>query len=406
MRQPFNHPIRTIMTPGPVEAYPSVLRAMGTPILGQFDPAFLTIMDEIQEMLRTTFQTKNEQTFVIDGTSRAGLEAALIAMIEPGDKVLIPAYGRFAYLLVEICERAQADIILLEKEWNSVFDETTIIEAIQIHQPKVVAMIHGETANGQMQPLANVGAYCQQHGHYLVVDMVATYSGVEVKVDEWGVDMAIAGTQKCLSVPSGMSLITYSPRVADLINQRYQKELGLGANQRNANHISSNYLDLTQLQRYWSPERINHHTEATSMVYALHEGLRLYCNEGLAERAARHALNDAAILAGLKAMGLAIYGELATKTPTVTPIIIPKNVDGEDVRNMLLNDFGVEIASSFGPLAGKVWRIGNMGFSSRQENVLHVLSALEATLIYFNVPINIGQGVQAALAVYHNNNNH
>lgn len=398
--KPFNIPTRTIMTPGPVEAYPSVLRAMATPVLGQFDPVFLTIMDEVKEMIKIPFQTTNEEAFAIDGTSRSGLEAGLIALIEPGDKVLIPAYGRFAYLLGEIAERAKAEVVYLEKEWDSVFLASDVIKAIETHQPKIVAMVHGETANGQMQPLESIGSYCRENDIFFVVDTVATYGGVEIKVDEWKIDIAIAGTQKCVSVPSGLSLITYNDRVKKVIESRYQQELGLSKEFRNERHISSNYLDLSQLQRYWGSERINHHTEATSMIYALHEGLRLLTNEGIEMSFKRHLLNDKAIQAGIEAMGLSIYGDKSTKMPTVTPIMIPKGIDGDSVREMLLNEFGVEIASSFGPLKGKVWRIGNMGYSSRKENVLHVLGALEAALIYQGADIKVGKATQAALEVY------
>ena len=400
MIQPFSTPNRTIMTPGPVEVHPSVLRVMGTPIVGQFDPSFLAIMNDVKEMIKIPFQTKNKQAFAIDGTSRSGLEAALIALIEPGDKVLIPAYGRFAYLLGEIAERAQAEIVYLEKEWDSVFCQEDIITAIKEHQPKIVAMVHGETANGQMQPLDKIGAYCQSADTFFVVDTVATYGGVEIKVDEWGIDIAIAGTQKCISVPSGLSLITYNERTGIAINERYQKELGLSKTDRNARHINNNYLDLSQLERYWSEERINHHTEATSMIFALHEGLRLLCNEGIESSFARHSLNDQAIQAGVTAMGLDIYGDCQTKMPTVTPVLVPKGIEAEAVRSMLLDTFGVEIASSFGPLQGKVWRIGNMGFSSRRENVLQVLGALEAALLFYGADIVPGAGVQAALAIY------
>ena len=233
-----------------------------------------------------------------------------------------------------------------------------------------------------------------------MVDTVATYGGVPVKVDEWGIDIAVAGTQKCVSVPSGLSLITYNDRVEKVLTERYQIELGLNKENRNARHISSNYLDLSQLQRYWNKERINHHTEATSMIYALHEGLRLILQEGIHACYARHKLNDLAIQAGIEAMGLEIYGNRETKMPTVTPIIIPKGVDGEAVRSTMLDEFGVEIASSFGPLKGTVWRIGNMGYSSRKENVLHVLGAFETALIYHGAPINPGKGVLAALHVY------
>lgn len=396
----INIPIRTIMTPGPVEAHPNVLRVMSAPILGQFDPAFLTIMDEVKEMIKIPFGTKNEQAFAIDGTSRSGLEAALIGLIEPGDKVLIPAYGRFAYLLGEICERAKAQVTYLEKEWDSVFEQEAIIAEIKRVNPKIVALVHGETANGQMQPLEKIGKFCQENDVFFVVDTVATYGGAPVKVDEWGIDVAIAGTQKCVSVPSGLSLITYNDRVEKVLTARYQKELGLSKDFRNERHISSNYLDLSQLQRYWNNERINHHTEATSMIYALHEGLRMMILEGIKNGYARHSQNDRAIQAGIEAMGLAIFGDRTTKMPTVTPILIPEGVDGDAVRNTLLNDFGVEIASSFGPLQGKVWRIGNMGFSSRKENVLHVLAAFEAALLFHGADINRGEAVLAALREY------
>lgn len=393
-------PIRTIMTPGPVEAHPNVLRAMGTPILGQFDPAFLAIMDEVKEMIKIPFGTKNEQAFAIDGTSRSGLEAALIGLIEPGDKVLIPAYGRFAYLLGEICERAQAQVTYLEKDWDSVFEQEAIIAEIKRVNPKLVALVHGETANGQMQPLEKIGRFCQENDVFFVVDTVATYGGAPVKVDEWGIDIAIAGTQKCVSVPSGLSLITYNERVEKVLTARYQKELGLSKDFRNERHISSNYLDLSQLQRYWNKERINHHTEATSMIFALHEGLRMMILEGIENGYARHSQNDRAIQAGIEAMGLDIFGDRKTKMPTVTPILIPEGIDGDAVRNTLLHDFGVEIASSFGPLQGKVWRIGNMGFSSRKENVLHVLAAFEAALLFHGAAINRGEAVLAALREY------
>ncbi|WP_291292903.1 alanine--glyoxylate aminotransferase family protein [Enterococcus sp.] len=396
---------RTIMTPGPVEAHPVVLQAMTNRILGQFDPSFLEIMNEVKEMIKKPFGTENKEAFAVDGTSRAGLEAALIALIEPGDKVLIPAYGRFAYLLGEICERAQANVSYLEKEWTAPFSPEEVIKAINEFQPKIVAMVHGETANGQMQPLKEIGAYCREKDLFFVVDMVATYGGVELAVDEWCVDIAIAGTQKCLSVPSGLALVTYNDRVEKLINSRYQKELGLSKSDRNDRHITSNYLDLSQLQRYWNSERINHHTEATSMIYALHEGLRMLLAEGLEAAYSRHSVNEGALLAGIKAMGLQIYGNRETKMPTVTPILIPENIDGESVREEMLHFFGVEIASSFGELKGKIWRIGNMGYSSRKENILHVLSALEGVLMHQRASIEPGKAVPAAINYYQNKTN-
>ncbi|MBP1904616.1 (S)-ureidoglycine-glyoxylate aminotransferase [Paenibacillus turicensis] len=396
-------PQRTIMTPGPVEAHPKVLRAMSHTILGQFDPAFLSIMDEVKEMIKAPFGTTNEQAFAIDGTSRSGIEAAMIALIEPGDKVLIPAYGRFAYLLAEIAERAQADIVMLEKDWETPFDQQEVIEKIKEVQPKIVAMVHGETANAQIQEMEKIGAYCRQNDVLFLVDMVATYGGVEIKVDEWNIDIAIAGSQKCVSVPSGLSLITFNKRAQAIIESRYQKELGLSKVERNERFIQSNYLDLSQLINYWNNNRINHHTEATSMIYGIHTGLRVLLEEGLDRVYARHTLNNKAIVAGVKAMGLGIYGNEDTKIPTVTPILVPEGIDANGVKDFLLEQFGVEIAGSFGDLQGKIWRIGNMGYSSRRENVLQVLGALEAALIYFGAPIQVGKAVKAALDVYQAN---
>lgn len=400
MYKEFDIPQRTIMTPGPVEAHPKVLRAMSHTILGQFDPAFLAIMNEVKEMIKVPFGTKNEQAFAIDGTSRSGIEAAMIALIQPGDKVLIPAYGRFAYLLAEIAERAQADVVLFEKEWDSPFEQSEIIQKIKEVQPKMVAMVHGETANGQIQAMDQIGAYCQENNHLFLVDMVATYGGVKIEMDNWGVDIGIAGSQKCVSVPSGLSLISFNKRTQDIIESRYQKELGLSKTERNDNFISSNYLDLSQLINYWNDNRINHHTEATTLIYGLHTGLRLMLDEGMENVYKRHELNNQAIIAGIKAMGLGIYGEESTKMATVTPILVPEGVDPDKVKNFLLEHFGVEIAGSFGRLIGKIWRFGNMGFSSRRENVLQVLGAFEAALIYHGADIQAGKAVKAALDVY------
>ena len=395
---------RIIMTPGPVEAQPRVLRQMSQTIVGQFDPEFLTIMSEVKEMIKIPFGTKNKQAFAVDGTSRAGIEAALIALVQPGDKVLIPAYGRFAYLLGEICQRAQAEIIWLEKEWDAPFEEKEVIEAIKKSQPKIVAMIHGETANGQMQSLAEIGEYCRQNELFFIVDMVATYGGVELKVDDWNVDIAIAGTQKCVSVPSGLSLITYNERVEKVLADRYQKELGLGDDEQSDAYISSNYLDLSQLEKYWSPTPINHHTEATVMIYGLHEGLRLMINEGMENVIARHKYNYEVLRESFAKMNLTFYGNMDTMMPTVLPIMIPKGVDGEAVRSTLLREYGIEIASSFGSLQGKVWRVGNMGYSSQKSNILLLLSAFETVLKAYGHDFDYGAGSIHALQMYQEKN--
>ncbi|MFD0694366.1 pyridoxal-phosphate-dependent aminotransferase family protein [Paenibacillus sp. GCM10027628] len=395
--------LRTIMTPGPVEVDPRVLRAMSYPILGQFDPEFTALMNETMEMLRDVFQTKNQWCYPIDGTSRSGIEAVLVSTIEPGDKVLVPIYGRFGNLLVEISERCGAEVVILERDWGSVFDPEEIIEAIHREKPQIVAMVHGETSTGCIQPFDGIGPACRETDALLIVDAVATIGGVSVQTDAWQLDAVIGGTQKCLSVPSGMAPITYNERVEAKVLRRKTIERGLrekGTAAPLGKTVASNYFDLGQLQDYWSPKRLNHHTEATTMLYALREGLRIVLQEGLEERFARHKRHEAALVAGLCAMGLSLYGDPDCKMPVVTCIRIPNGVDGESVRAMLLNSFGIEIASSFGPLKGQIWRIGTMGFSCNQKNVLHVLGALEAVLLWHGVDISAGKALQAALAFY------
>lgn len=395
--------LRTIMTPGPVEVDPRVLRAMATPILGQFDPEFTDIMNEVMGMIRDVFQTKNHNAFPVDGTSRSGIEAVMVSVIEPGDKVLVPIFGRFGHLLVEIAERCGAEVMIMEQEWGRIFDPADIVTRIKEDRPDIVAMVHGETSTGRIHPLAEIGNACREQDVLFIVDAVATIGGVDVRVDEWMIDAAIGGTQKCLSIPSGMAPLTFNDRVEAKIRKRKTIERGL----RDPNSaistgrtIRSNYLDLGQLQDYWSPSRLNHHTEATSMTYALREGLRIVLEEGLEERFARHKFHEKALMAGIEAMGLKLFGDPTCKMPVVTCIEIPEGIDGVSVIQMMLREFSVEIVSSFGPLKGKIWRIGSMGYSCNQKNVLQVLGALEAVLIRHKAKINASAAVQAALDIY------
>ncbi|CAM3082100.1 alanine--glyoxylate aminotransferase family protein [Paenibacillus taichungensis] len=395
--------LRTIMTPGPVEVDPRVLRALSFPILGQFDPEFTSLMNETMAMLRELYMTDNEWCYPVDGTSRSGIEAVLVSLIQPGDKVLIPIYGRFGHLLVEISERCGAEVIFFETEWGTVFDPEEVIKAIHAHKPSLVAMVHGETSTGQMQPLAEIGKSCRELDILLVVDAVATIGGTPVETDAWHLDAVMGGTQKCLSVPSGMAPLTYNSRVEKKLMSRKTVERGLRdatSARAEGRTIASNYFDLSQLQDYWSSARLNHHTEATSMLYGLHEGLRILLQEGLDARFQRHRINERALVAGIQGMGLKLYGEMSSKLPMVTCMEIPEGIDGESVRSMLLNDFSIEIASSFGPLKGKIWRIGTMGFSCQRKNVLHVLGALEAVLLRHRHALPAGEAVQAALDVY------
>ncbi|CAG5084795.1 Purine catabolism protein PucG [Thermobacillus xylanilyticus] len=396
-------PPRTIMTPGPVEADPRVLRAMSYPILGQFDPAFTAMMNELMGMLRRLFRTSNRQAYPVDGTSRAGLEAVLAGVIEPGDRVLVPICGRFGHLLHEIAERYGAEVTVIEREWGTAFDPEEIIRAIRRHRPKVVALVHGETSTGRLQPLDGIGAACREYDALLVVDAVATIGGVPVNTDDWQLDAVVGGTQKCLSVPSGMAPLTYNARVERLLAGRRRIERGLrsaGEGTSARPYIRSNYLDLCQLQDYWGPERLNHHTEMTAMLYGLYEGVRIVLEEGLEARFRRHRMHERALTAGLAAMGLRLFGDPSCKLPVVTCVNIPEGIDGESVRSMLLDAFGIEIAGSFGPLKGRIWRIGTMGYSCNMRNVLLTLGALEAALLRHGMRVPAGQAVQAAMDVY------
>lgn len=394
---------RLLMCPGPTDADPRVLRAMSAHILGQFDPEFTALMTETMEMERQVFKTRNEQTYLVDTTSRGGIETVLTAAICPGDKVLIPAFGRFGYLLNEILARSGAEITLLEREWGTVFEPEEIEAELKKGGYKAVAIIHGETSTSMMQPLEEIGKLCKQYDAMLIVDTVATLGGVDIRVDEWQIDACIAGTQKCISAPSGTALITYNKRIEEIIAKRKRVEKGI----RNASdvdgtlpQIPSNYLDLAQLQDYWSPRRLNHHTEATSHQYAVHEALRCILLEGLENRFARHILNDQALCAGLDAMGLKIFGDRKHKTPVVTAFNIPEGISGPQLRADMLNHFGIEVATSFGPLDGKVIRIGNMGYSSQKRNILLTLGALESVLLSNGVKVPAGDAVLAALNVY------
>lgn len=403
MYKELNVPQRTIMTPGPVESEPRVLRAMSMPIIGQFDPSFLAIMDEVKEMLKYVFQTNNAQNYAVDGTSRSGMEALMNSLIEAGDKVLVPTYGRFGNMLIEIADRSGAQVHSISKEWGKVFSPDEVIEAINRTNPKIVAVVHGETSTGCMQPLAEIGKYCRENNVLFIVDAVATLCGAEFKMDEWCVDAVCTGTQKCLSVPTGMAPISYNEKVEKMITERKQVELGLGRDQDNPRRVQSNYLDLSQIQEYWGSGRLNHHTEATTMLYGLREGLRLIIEEGMETRLNRHRLHEKAVVEGVKAMGLTIFGDPTCKMPTVTCINVPEGLDGEAVRSMLLKEFSVEVAGAFGALKGKIWRVGTMGYSARKKNVYTLLSALEACIIANGGTVNRGEALQAALAVYQSN---
>ncbi|MGE3702007.1 MAG: alanine--glyoxylate aminotransferase family protein [Hyphomicrobiaceae bacterium] len=399
----LNPPPRLIMGPGPLMADPRVLRAMSMPLLGQFDPAFLTYMAETQALFREVFETKNQQTFVVNGTARAATEAILVSIIDHGDKVLVPIFGRFGHLLAEIAERAGGDVATMERPWGEVFAPEEIEGALAKWKPKVVAIVHGDTSTTMAQPLDEIGSLCRKHGAILYVDACATVGGMEIKTDAWKIDSISGGLQKCLSGPPGAAPTSFNERVVKIVRHRHHVEKGLeppGFEPGKGSKILSNYFDLSMLMDYWGEGHLPHHTEAISMLYAARECARIFVKDGHAPIFERHRLGSRALCAGLVAMGLELYGNQRTKMPNVTGVLIPEGVNGDEVRKALLHEFGIEIGTSFGPLHGKIWRIGTMGYTCRKENILICLGALEATLLKMGHKLPAGQAVQAAMAEF------
>jgi len=398
---PLDPPARLLMGPGPISAYPRVLRAMSAPLVGQYDPFMTGAMGEVQELYREVWATRNEQTFLIDGTSRAGIEAALVSLIRPGDRVLVPVFGRFGHLLAEIAERALAEVHTIEVEWGQVVPVSMIEEAIVRVRPTLLALVQGDTSTTMNQPLDEIGALCEKHGVLFYCDATASLGGNDFEADRWGLDAATAGLQKCLGGPSGSSPITLSDRAVEVIRSRARVEAGIreAGDESAADFIRSNYFDLGMIIDYWGPRRLNHHTEATSMLYAARECAAVLLAEGRANVIARHRLAGDAMLAGVRGLGLTVFGDVAHKMNNVVAVEIPDGVPGDAARQAMLEDFGIEIGTSFGPLHGRVWRIGTMGYNARKDAVLTTLAALEQVLRR-HIPVPAGGGVDAALDVY------
>jgi len=395
-------PQRLLMGPGPVNAHPRVLRAMSADLLGQFDPEFTAYMNETMALYRRVFMTENRWSFLIDGTARAGIEAALVSLIEPDSTVLIVRSGRFGLLLTEIVERIGGKIQTVDAEWGEVVPFARIEEAARQHRPRVIACVHGDTSTTMAQPLDGLGTLCAEIGAYSYVDATATLGGMAVDTDRWGADVVTAGLQKCMGGPSGSAPITISDRAAEFIASRKRVEAGIrrtDIQDGNRARIGSNYFDLAMIMDYWSEKRLNHHTEATSMLYGARECARLVMEEGLEARFARHEAMGKAMVAGARAMGLQVFGSDEYRMSNVTGILIPEGVDGERVRTRLREEFEIEIGSAFGPLQGKIWRIGAMGYNARKHKVLITLAALEAVLRAEGFKVRSGDAIEAAREV-------
>ncbi len=365
--EPLNIPPRLLLGPGPSNVPVRVLQAMATNTVGHMDPTFLAVMDETQDLLRYLWQTDNEWTFPVSGTGSAGMEAAVANVVEPGDVVLVGVIGYFGQRLAEMARRYGADVRCVEKAWGEVFTPEEMRPALEEHRPAVLMLVHGETSSGAQQPLAGFGDLCHEYDCLLLVDTVASLGGVPFYTDEWGVDVAYSGSQKCLSCPPGLAPITFGPRAVEKIRGRSEP-------------VANWYLDAGLLMQYWSEERKYHHTAPINLNYALREALRIIVDEGLEATWQRHQEAAELFWEGLEAMGLQCHVRPENRLPSLTTVRVPQGVDPRQVSATLLQEHNIEIANGLGQLAGQVWRVGLMGYNARRDNVTRLLDAMSRVL--------------------------
>ncbi len=384
----FNPQPRILLGPGPSNVSPRVLKAMASPVLGHLDPDYVALMEDIKKLLRAVFQTANEITFPVSGTGSAGMESALASLIEEGDEAVVGVNGVFGTRAADCAERLGARVHRVEAEWGRIVEPAQIEAALKAcKRPKLVAVVHAETSTGVLQPVEEIARLAHQHGALMVLDAVTSLGCIPVHIDQWQIDACYSCTQKGLSAPPGLAPLTLSERALAAMRARKSK-------------CRSWYLDVSMIAQYWGAERVYHHTAPISMNYALYEALRIVLEEGLEARWRRHRQNAAALQAGLAAMGLAFVAQEGHRLPQLSAVAVPAGVGEAAIRTALLRTYNMEIGAGLGPFKGKVWRIGLMGESSRRENVVLVLNALEQLLTAAGVEIARGRALAAADAVY------
>ncbi len=385
--QELKPPQRILLGPGPSNVHPRVQQAMMAPILGHMDPYFYTVMEDNMSLLRYLFRTRNALTFPISATGSAGMEAGLCNFLEPGDVAVIANNGFFADRMINIASRCGAEVIRLDAEWGRIIEPEAIEAALKSRKKvKLLALVHAETSTGVLQPLNEASQLAKQHDALFLVDAVTSLGGHELAIDDWGIDICYSGSQKCISCPPGLSPITVNQKAMDTLKNR-------------SRDVNSYYFDLSLLAKYWIRDggRAYHHTAPACMFYALHEALVHIAEEGLEARIQRHLKNGTALKAGLEAMGLALHAQPGHRLSTLTTVRIPEGIDDALIRNRLLSDYSIEIGGGLGPLKGKVWRIGLMGYSSSEQNILLFLSALEKLLAEEGYKTETGAGTTAAM---------
>jgi alanine-glyoxylate transaminase/serine-glyoxylate transaminase/serine-pyruvate transaminase len=364
----FDPPPRLLMGPGPSDVAPSVLQAMSRPLVGHLDPAFVKLMEEVKAMLRQLFLTRNELTFPVSGTGSAGMEFCFVNLLEPGDEVVIGVNGVFGMRMCDVAERCGARVTKVESPWGHIITPHQIAEALKkVPKPKLVAIVHAETSTGALTPAEEIGKLVRAAGSLFVLDTVTSLGGCPVRMDDWLVDACYSATQKCLSCPPGLAPVSLGARALAVASKRKRK-------------VQSWYLDVNLLAAYWGQERVYHHTAPVTMNYGLHQALRLILQEGLENRWKRHERNYQSLKRGLSALGLEIVSQPGHQVWSLNAVGVPAGVDELAVRRQLLADYNIEIGAGLGPLKGKIWRIGLMGETSKQENVRTVLQALKKIL--------------------------
>lgn len=381
-------PVRLMLTPGPSSIDPRVYRAMATPLVGHMDPWFRGCMDETQILLRQIFQTENRITLPLSASGSGGIEASVLNVLEEGDEAIVAVNGVFSERMYEIATRASSKVTKVEAPYGRPVDPEDVRRAGKGKQTKMIGLAQGETSTGVLTKIDAFRKVAGELGALLVVDTVASLAAVPLHVDRERIDICFSGSQKAISAPPGMSPITVSPAAEEVFRKRKTK-------------VQSWYFDLTTAMNYWGKDRLYHHTPPISLVFALREAMRLVVEEGLESRWERHRLNQFALIAGLEAMGLKLLVENPSdRLPTVTAVVIPSGVNDEKLRNQLLDEFNIEIAGGFGPIKGKIWRVGLMGYCSQKPNVLLFLAALEQCLVDQGFRVGSGAGVGAAVKSY------
>ena len=367
---PISTPDRLLLGPGPSNAHPTVLSALARTPIGHLDPLYVDLMGEVQELLRYAWQTDNRLTLPMSGTGSAAMEATLANTVEPGDRVLVAVKGYFGNRLADMAGRYRADVRVIEKPWGEAFTLDELAAALEHHKPAILAMVHAETSTGVCQPMDGVGDLCRQHDCLLLLDTVTSLGGVPLYLDEWKVDMAYSCSQKGLSCPPGLGPFTMGTRAEAKLAARKDK-------------VPNWYLDVSLLNQYWGSDRVYHHTAPVNMNFGMREALRLLAEEGLENAWSRHRRNAEALWNGLQSLGLEMHVPEELRLPTLSTVKIPDDVDGKAFSSHLLNTHGIEVGGGLGVLAGKIWRIGLMGYNSTPENVDRLLNLFESELPRF-----------------------